>query len=377
MAMTGVDAVVIGGGIAGAAAACFLARSGAGVVLLEAEPVLARHTTGRSAAVFLENYGADPVRRLTLASRAFLAGPPDGLAEVALLAPRGLLDVGGPEQRATLEEHARHGAALVPSVRWLGPDEVARSCPVLRPEILAGGVLEPDAQDIDVMALHQAFLRGLRGAGGEVRASQRVVGLRRDGDGWAVTTAAGALRAGLVVNAAGAWGDRVAALAGVPPVGLRALHRTAFVATLPEGIDARGWPLVQDIGEGWYFKPEGDALLCSLADEAPAEPGDPRPRDEDVALAIERIGEATTLQLRHVRSAWAGLRTFAPDRAPVVGPDPDTSGFVWLVGLGGFGIMTAPALGMLAAATALGTSLPEPLVERAVDPADYSAGRLR
>jgi D-arginine dehydrogenase len=377
MVLTSVDAVVVGGGIAGASAACFLARAGARVRLLEAEPVLAHHTTGRSAAVFLENYGADPVRRLTLASRAFLTAPPDGLAEAPLLAPRGLLDVGGPERRVALEEHARHGAVLVPSVRWLDPDEVAAVCPVLRAELLAGGVLEPDAQDIDVMGLHQAFLRALRAAGGAVRAGQRVTAIARDGTGWTVATPEGSVRTDLLVDAAGAWGDRVAALAGVRPVGLRPLHRTAFVATLPPGLDARGWPLVQDFDEGWYFKPEGDALLCSLADESPSEPGDPRPRDEDVALALERIGEVTTLQLRHVRTAWAGLRTFAPDRAPVVGPDPETPGFVWLVGLGGFGIMTAPALGMLAAAAALGTPLPDALAERDVDPADYSAGRFR
>jgi D-arginine dehydrogenase len=377
MAATGVDAVVIGGGIAGAAAGCFLARAGARVTVLEAEPVLAHHTTGRSAAVFLENYGADPVRRLTLASRSFLAAPPDGLAEAALLTPRGLLDVGGPEHRAALEEHAQHGAALVPGVRWVSPQEATELCPVLRPERLAGGVLEPDAQDIDVMGLHQVFLRGLRAAGGQVRTGERVEALHRDGDGWVVRTGTGTLRPALVVNAAGAWGDVVAELAGVPAVGLRPLHRTAFVADLPAGLDARRWPLVQDIDEGWYCKPEGDALLCSLADETPAEPGDPRPREEDVALAIERIGEATTLQLRRVRTAWAGLRTFAPDRAPVVGPDPDARGFVWLVGLGGFGIMTAPALGMLAAATALGQPLPTDLAERGVVPADYAPARLR
>jgi D-arginine dehydrogenase len=376
MGGTGVDVVVIGGGIAGASAGCFLARAGARVVVLEAEPVLAHHTTGRSAAVFLENYGADPVRRLTLASRPFLAAPPEGSAEAPLLAPRGLLDVGGPEHREALEEHARHGAALVPSVRWVSPQEATELCPVLRPERLAGGVLEPDAQDIDVMGLHQVFLRGLRAAGGEVRTGERVLDLQRDGGGWVVRTGQGDWRAGLVVNAAGAWGDIVAELAGVPRVGLRPLHRTAFVADLPPGVDARGWPLVQDIAEGWYCKPEGDALLCSLADEAPAEPGDPRPREEDVALAIERIGEATTLQLRHVRTAWAGLRTFAPDRAPVVGPDPRAPGFVWLVGLGGFGIMTAPALGMLAAATALGEPLAVELAERGVNPADYAPGRF-
>lgn len=372
-----VDVVVVGGGIAGAAAGHFLGSAGARVALLEAEPVLAHHTTGRSAAVYLENYGAGPVRRLVLASRPFLAQPPAGLAEGPLLTRRGTLDVGGPHLVDTLRAHAARGAELVPSIELLTPEQAVAVCPVLRPEALGGAVHEPDAQDVDAMGLHQVFLRGLRQSGGSVHARTPVVGLERAGSGWRVRTPDGELRARLVVNAAGAWGDVLARLAGVAPVGLRPLHRTAFLATLPAGVDARAWPLVQDLDEGWYFKPEGDGLLCSLADEAPAEPGDPKPRDEDVALAIERINEATTLGLRHVRTAWAGLRTFAADRVPVVGPDPDEPGFVWLVGLGGFGIMTAPALGMLAAATALGEPLAEDLRDRAVDPADCSAARLR
>ena len=371
------DAIVVGGGIAGAAAGHFLSGAGAQVVLLESEPVLAHHTTGRSAAVYLENYGTDPVRRLVLASRPFLDSPPEGLTEAALLAPRGLLDVGGPELADRIAEHAQRGASLVPSIRLLTAQEAAGICPVLRPELLGGAVLEPDAADIDAMGLHQAFLRGIRRGGGVVRTESPVTAIAADGTAWRVSTPAGQLRAPIVVNAAGAWGDRVAAMAGVRPVGLRPLHRTAFIATLPPGIDARGWPLVQDLSDLWYFKPEGDALLCSLADEAEAAPCDPRPRDEDVALALERINEATTLGLRHVRTAWAGLRTFAPDRVPVVGVDPDAPGFVWVVGLGGFGIMTAPALGELAAASAAGAGAPQGLAQLGAALDDYGAARLR
>jgi D-arginine dehydrogenase len=371
------DAVVIGGGIAGAAAGYFLTASGARVVVLEAEPVLAHHTTGRSAAVYLENYGADPVRRLALASRSFLEAPPDGLAEGPLLSPRGLLEVAGPGLAGLVAEHAQRGAALVPSIRQLTAQEAASVCPVLLPEMLSGAVLEPDATDIDVMGLHQALLRGIRRSGGEVRTRAPVTGVAREGSTWRVETSAGALRAQVVVDAAGAWGDGVATMAGVRPVGLRPLHRTAFIATLPPGMDARGWPLVQDLSDGWYFKPEGDALMCSLADEAPAEPGDPRPRDEDVALALERINDVTTLRLRHVRTAWAGLRTFAPDRVPVIGPEPDAPGFVWVVGLGGFGIMTAPAVGALAAASALGVDLPQSLTRFGLDAQSCGPARLR
>ena len=372
-----VDAVVIGGGIAGVAAAHHLATAGAQVTVLDQEPALAQHTTGRSAAMYLENYGSTPVRRLVLSSRSFLEAPPEGLTDAALLSPRPALEVGGPDDVDRLRDRARDGAALVPGIRFLTPQEAVDACPALRFEALGGAVLAPGCMDLDVMALHQAFVRGLRRAGGSARTGAPVVGIERLPGGWRVQTPGGAITAPIVVNAAGAWGDVVASMAGVAPVGLRPLHRTAFTVPAPSGVGAREWPLVHDLDEGWYFKPEGADLLCSPADETPAEPGDARPREEDVALAVDRINAATTLDVRHVRTAWAGLRTFAPDRVPVVGEDADAPGFIWVAGLGGYGIMTAPAVGMLAAATALGGALPPELADRGVDPADYSAMRLR
>ena len=372
-----VDAVVIGGGIAGVAAAHYLAAAGAQVTVLDQEPALAQHTTGRSAAMYLENYGSTPVRRLVLSSRSFLEAPPAGLADAALLSPRPALEVGGPEDVDRLRERARQGAALVPGIRFLTPQEAVAACPALRLDVLGGAVLAPGCMDLDVMALHQAFVRGLRRAGGSVQTGAPVVGLERIPGGWQVQTPEGAITARIVVNAAGAWGDVVAAMAGVAPVGLRPLHRTAFTVPAPEGVAARGWPLVHDIDERWYVKPEGADLLCSPADETPAEPGDARPREQDVALALDRINRATTLDVRHVRTAWAGLRTFAPDRVPVVGEDADAPGFIWVTGLGGYGIMTAPAVGMLAAGAALGRALPPELADRGVDPADYSVMRFR
>jgi D-arginine dehydrogenase len=372
-----VDAVVVGGGIAGVSAAHFLAQEGAAVLVVEREPVLAHHTTGRSAALYMENYGSVPVRRLALASRPFLAAPPDGLADADLLSPRPALEVGGPGRAEELDRRAARGTDLVSGIQLLSPAEVVALCPVVRVEQISGGVLDPGSMDIDVMALHQAFVRGLRRAGGAVRTAAPVVALDRVGGNWRVRMPDGELTAPIVVNAAGAWGDQLAGLAGVRPVGLRPLRRTAFTVGVPAEIDPRAWPLVHDLDEGWYFKPEGDGLLCSLADEAPDEPRDPRPRDEDVALALDRINAATTLGLRSVRTAWAGLRTFAPDRMPVVGVDPEVPGFVWVAGLGGVGIMTSPAVGMLAAASALGRPLPAPLAARSVEPADYSVQRLR
>ena len=372
-----VDVVVVGGGIAGVATAHFVATAGASVVLLDREPVLAHHTTGRSAAQYLENYGAEEVRRLALASRPFFEDPPEGLMEASLLSPRPMLEVGGPDAADRAREHAARGAALVPSIRLLDAAGAVARCPVLRPECIGAAVLEPDSMDIDVMALHQGFVRGLRQGAGQVRTGEPVVGLEGTGDGWIVRTPTAVIAARVVVNAAGAWGDELARLAGVAPVGLAPLRRSAFTVSLPAGLDARDWPLVHDLDGGWYFKPEGDGLLCSLADETLEEPRDTRPLEEDVALAIDRINAATTLGLRHVRTAWAGQRTFAADQIPVVGQAPDAPGFVWVVGLGGFGIMTAPAVGRLAAAAVLGEPLDEDMAALGIDPAAYGAARFQ
>ena len=371
------DAAVVGGGIAGVSAAYELARAGASVIVLEREAALAHHTTGRSAAQYLENYGEEAVRRLTLASRPFFAAPPAGFADAPLLAPRPMLEVGGPDRRVAVADLARRGAAMVPSIRLVDRAEIAVLCPVLRPTAAAWGAYEPEALDLDVMALHQGYVRGLRAAGGEIARSAGVGSITRDGAAWTLDAGGRAVRAGLLVNAAGAWADELAVRAGVARVGLRPLRRTAFTVGLPAGLDGRAWPLVHDIDEGWYFKPEGDGLLVSPADETPSDPCDARADPADVALAIDRLGEATTLDVRHVRSAWAGLRTFAPDRVLVLGPDPDVPSFIWCAGQGGFGIQTAPAAARLVAAEATGAPLPPGLAETGVSAAALGASRLR
>jgi D-arginine dehydrogenase len=256
--------------------------------------------------------------------------------------------------------------------------EEARSlCPVLRPEHAAAAMLEPDAMDIDVAALHQAYVGGARQRGGEIVRSSPVIGLYRDDDGWLVRTASTTLRADVVVNAAGAWADELAAMAGVRPIGLKPLRRTAFTCPAPADVDVRAWPLVADVDDRFYFKPEGPQLLCSLADEKPSPPCDAQPEEADVALAIDRINEATTLELRHVRRAWAGLRSFVADRTPVVGMDPEVPGFCWLAGQGGYGIQTAPAMARVTARLVLDGRLPDDLVEMGITEADLSPARCR
>ena len=341
--------VVIGGGIAGISAAYALLDLAPelDVVLVEAEDRLAHHTTGRSAAQLIENYGAAAVRPLTTASLEFLRNPPADLVDGALLSPRPLLTIGRVDQDETISRTLAEGRAVSPTITELDPDEATQLFPVLRRERVHRAVLEPDAADIDVAGLHQAFVRGFRRLGGTIRPSARVDAAVADGTGWRVETADGDLAADVIVNAAGAWGDVVAERAGVDAIGLAALRRTACMVTGPVG--SVGWPLLADADHEWYVKPDGAQLLCSPGDETPSEPCDAKPEELDVALAIERVNEHTTLGIRSVNSAWAGLRTFAPDRAMVIGPESGRGGFVWCVGQGGTGIQTAPGAGRLVA----------------------------
>lgn len=356
-----VDVVVVGGGIAGVSVASELAESRS-VLLVEAEPELAYHTTGRSAAVYLENYGTDAFRQLTLASRSFFVDPPSELVDGPLTSPLPLLAVGGPDDAEPLAALAERGRAMVPSIRQLDRSETMERCPILRSELVGGSVYEPDSFGLDVGAIHQAYVRGLRARGGIIKTASPVTELRPRGTGWSVR--AGNLEIGtdIVVNAAGAWGDRLASLAGVSPIGLQPLRRTAFVARVEPGV-VEGLPLVHEEGGSWYLRPEGPNVLCSPADETPSEPCDAKPEEIDVARCLELINGATTLELRSVIRAWAGLRTFAPDRDPVVGFDPVVRGFFWLVGQGGTGIQSAPAMARLGAALVRGEPVPDDLTQ--------------
>ena len=332
------DVAVVGGGIAGAAVAWWL-RDLASVVVLEAEPHVGAHATGRSAAVLTTTTGSATVRRATVESRPFFVDPPDGFSDVPLARRRRVLRVGTTQVWEGTER--------------IGADEARRLVPPLREDWAAAAVLEEGGLDLDVDALLQGFLRGVRRAGGVVRTGARVTSIQRSRS-WRLRTTAGDVAADVVVDAAGAWADEVAGMAGVAPRGLQALRRTAFLFRPPDGLATADWPLVMDGAEQWYVKPDAGLLLGSPADETPTRPCDARPEELDVALGIERITGALDLDVRAIRRAWAGLRTFAPDREPVVGADPDEPSFVWLAGQGGYGIKTAPALGRLAATAALG-----------------------
>jgi D-arginine dehydrogenase len=315
------ELLIVGAGIAGASLACFAAARQR-VVLLEAESQPGYHSTGRSAAMFIESYGPPGVRALTRASRAFFAAPPEGFASVPLLRERGTLSVAAPEQLAALES----GAAELALPR-LAAAQVLERVPVLRPERVAGGLWDAGAADIDVHALHQGLLRGARAQGAALITDARVTSIERDGRRWRVQAGERRWRADVVVNAAGAWADRVAALAGLPPIGLQPRRRAAFTFAPPAGLAFAHWPCVVDIGEAWYFKPDAGALLASPANADPTEPQDVQPEELDIASGIARLEAATTLQIRRPTRTWAGLRSFVADGEPVFGADPLAPGF--------------------------------------------------
>ncbi|WP_343714298.1 FAD-binding oxidoreductase [Inquilinus sp.] len=369
-----VDIAVIGGGIAGASLAR-AAANGRRVLLLERESQPGYHSSGRSAALFSETYGNAVVRALSTGSREFLSAPPEDFAGFVLTRPRGAMHVGRPGQEAAIREEAEALAALVPSVREIGAADALAQVPVLRPGGVAGAVFEPEALDIDTNGMLQGSLRGLRRQGGEVRTGAEVTALvPLPGGGWRVETTAGTVEAGIVVNAAGSWADAIAALAGVAPVGLVPKRRTAFLFEAP-GHDVDGWPLVVDLDETFYIKPDAGKLLGSPADETPSPPCDAQAEEIDVAVAADRIEGATTLQIRRLTHRWAGLRSFVADKTPVLGFDPAAPGFFWCAGQGGYGFQTAPAMARLGAALLRGDPVPEDLARLGVTAAALAPGR--
>ncbi|WP_428310738.1 NAD(P)/FAD-dependent oxidoreductase [Hydrocarboniphaga sp.] len=363
------DYAVIGAGIAGAAFAARIAPQ-ASVLLLEAEAQPGYHSTGRSAALYTSLYGNELIRALSRASRDFLGAPPPGFTEHPLLTSRGRLYVGGEHERHIIE-----GIAESPLARTMSPAQARAWVPVLRPEAAAHAVLDTSAHDIDVNALHLGFLRMAKAAGAPLVCNAGVQALER-GDGWRITTAAGEFRARVIVNAAGAWADTLASLAGVRPLGIAPLRRTAILIDSPDAAGSAAWPAVIAASGAFYFKPDAGLILASPCDETPSEPCDAQPEELDIAIGVDRIESVTTLAIRRVARAWAGLRSFAPDRSPVVGYDAGCDDFFWLAGLGGYGVQTAPALSTLAASLALRRAAPAIFAESGIDAAAMLPARL-
>ena len=348
------------------------------MVVAEREDIAGYHTTGRSAALYVASYGNPAIRALTAASRGFFDAPPPGFADHPLLAARGCLHIGGAAQTNALDALASELAATGVDVSRIDGAAACAMVEVLRPEAVAGGVLEPGAADIDVAALHGGYLRLARRRGARIALGDGVVGLTPAEGGWQARLASGeTVEARVVVNAAGAWGDELAAIAKVAPVGLAPLRRTAMVLDAPPNVDIASWPAVIDVGEGFYFKPEGAGrILASPADETPSPPTDAAPDELDIAVCIDRLQAAANIPVRRVIRAWAGLRTFASDRTPVIGHDPSRPGFFWFAGQGGYGMQIAPAAARLGAALARAEDVPADITALGVTAALFSPERF-
>ncbi|RYH01410.1 FAD-binding oxidoreductase [Salipiger sp. IMCC34102] len=325
------DVLIIGGGVAGLSAAAQIAPH-AQVTLLEREPHTGYHSSGRSAALFEQNYGKPTTRALNEASFA-------AHRDMGVLSPRGLMIVG---QAHEADQFAADADDM--QLMRIDMDEARARVPILSAAITQAAYFDR-AQDIDTDLLMQTYAKTLRRHGGDIRTSAEVTAIVRDRAGWRVTTPAGEIEARTLVNAAGAWADRIAVLAGVAPLGLQPLRRSMARLAAPGGHDLRGWPMLFGPGESWYAKPDAGALLVSPAEEDPVEPMDAWADDMVLAEGLARYQEAVTVEVTRPIATWAGLRTFAPDRSLVLGRDGAEPSFVWCAGQGGYGVQSSPAAG--------------------------------
>ena len=372
--ITSVDYLIVGAGMAGASAGYWLAPHGK-VLLLEREAQPGYHATGRSAAHFMECYGSAQVRALTRASRAFFEHPGAGFSPHPLMTPRPTLIVGGlqDEQALAAQWQALHQES--DQMRQLSAEQACALLPVLRPDQVLGAVLDPSTCDMDVDALLQGYLRGLKQAGGQVICNAEVQSAAWSNGMWHVQTGDTTYAAPVLINAAGAWADAVARMAGVKPLGLEPRRRSAFTFAVPDGMDIRTWPMAIGAQENWYIKPDAGHLLGSPANADPVPPHDVQPEEIDIATGIYFIEEMTTLQIRRPEHTWAGLRTFAPDGELINGFDPQAAGFYWLAAQGGYGIQTSAAMGQAAAELVRGLPLPAHIAAQGITADMLSPGR--
>ena len=369
------DYIVVGAGMAGASVAYELA-DGARVCLIERETQAGQHATGRSAALFAPSYGGRAIRALTRASRDFFILPPDGFTQDPLLTRRGVLYIATKSQLDYLDVMIGDVRRSGGSIDRVDVAEVLDTIPLLRASYVSGAAMDHDAKDIDVDALHQGYLRAAKARGAFLLTDVGDPEITRTGDVWSINLPTQTVTAPVLVNAAGAWGDLVAESVGAQAIGLQALRRTAILVDPPAGVDIAAWPAVIDVDEEFYFKPDAGKLLLSPADETLVPPCDAQPEELDIAIGVDRVQAALNLEVERVNHSWAGLRTFAPDRAPVIGFDPEVEGLFWSVGQGGYGIQTAPAWARTAAALARGQALPVDVAQEGVSAADLSPSRF-
>jgi D-arginine dehydrogenase len=343
--------LVIGGGIAGLSGAAAMAE-GASVVLLEGEAQTGVHASGRSATKFHYALGNPLVRQLTRASRALFESPPPEFEELALAKRASVLVHARATELAELEAVAADIAPFV-TIETLDESGLRELCPLLKVggEHSVRGLADHDCLTIDQHALMQGYMRQLRARGGRIVTDARVAGIARRGRVWEVTTESGdRFQAPILVNAAGAWADAIAVLAGVAPIGITPLRRIIITFDAPESTDLEHLPFTKTVNDELYFGTESGRLFASPMDEEASDPCDSQPDEIGVATAAWRVEDRTHAKVTAVRAKWSGLRTFTPDRIPAVGFAPDAEGFFWLAGQGGSGLQTAPAVSGIAAA---------------------------
>lgn len=340
----------MGCGIAGASLAYELSQTGASVIVLEAEPYAAYHTTGRSAAFYMEAYGNETVREITQASRHFFDQPPAGFSDVPLLTPCGALYLARKDQHAQLERLYQQVSQRIDGCKLVDQSFLHSKLPPLKIDNIESGFWEPHSMEIDVAALLEGYIRLAKKNNTQFHFNQTVQSLHFANEQWFINEKYQAIT---LINAAGAWADDLAELAGANKQHLKPKKRTICIAKIAAKMDISLWPLTLDIDEQFYFKPEGQNLLITPADESPSFPHDVQAEEYDVALGIDRVQKVLDIEFTQVIRQWAGLRTFSADKSPVVGYDTRAVNFFWLAGQGGYGIQMAPALAKLAAQLAL------------------------
>ena len=355
--MRSAEVVIVGAGIVGAAAAYALALRGVtDVVILEQEDMPNRHSSGRNASYYLPMYDTPVFSALAQASMPFFRSPPDGFAEAPLLEPRGAVIAATETDRDGLAAEIDEARRLGISVEALSPEEAGELVPILRTDWFATAAFYPEAGPLDVHALSMGFLGGARRAGVRLLTNERLFRIETEGGRvTGVETGSGSLSCRIVVNAAGAWAGEVGRLAGATPIDF--VPRRRHIVSLPLGPDLvqRSWPFFRCPSLPLYMKPDGGQLLASRMDEEADAPGDCMSDDLEVAAIADSVASHTTLPVRRITRSWAGHRTFAPDHAPVIGPDPMLQGFIWAAGLGGAGVMSSPTVGRLVADSVTGS----------------------
>ena len=369
------DFLIVGAGIGGTSCAHFLSLEHS-VILLEMEDRSGYHTTGRSVAIYTEAYGPRTIRALAIAGGEFFRKPPSGFTETALCKQFGLVFIAREDQTSVLYAALETVKDLSANIAEISVERVRELVPVMRPGYMAAAFLDPNTLSLDVDAIYQGYIRGLKSNRAEIVTDAEALGFERKGDKWHVHTKAGEFAAPVVINAAGAWADVVAERAGARRVGLQPKRRTVIAFPVPDGVDASQWPVIFDCEEKFYFKVDAGTILGSPADETPVPPQDIQPDELDIAITVDRLQQATTLKIERIIRKWAGLRSFVDDQVPVVGYAPDLEGFFWCAGQGGYGIETSYGMGRVSAALASGKSMPEDIRALGVTPGDLAPQRL-